>query len=237
MTGRGAPAAARTDADVERLLAEEMHGRLAPAFVTRVVETERAHDSGLSAVELLARSRSVLLAWIRRGAYPLSTFPTLPTSPLTTTSHDQRGTDMTHRQTGTGATTALSQEECWSLLEQNVVGRVGFDIGHGNRIYPVNYALEGRSILVRTDPDSELGRCVELFGDGTVLAFEADHIDNERHRGWSVLVQGSGGRVSAAEEESLRAQGSPHPWAGGAKPLLLRIVPVQVTGRRVGRDW
>lgn len=143
---------------------------------------------------------------------------------------------MTTRQSETGSR-SLTEEECWTLLRVNVVGRVGFDMGHGIRIHPVNYAVDGRAILLRTAPGTELSRCVELFSEGALVAFEVDDVDLDRHRGWSVLAQGSIAEVGAAESERLKAQWSPHPWAEEEKPLLLRIVPVQVTGRVVGRGW
>jgi nitroimidazol reductase NimA-like FMN-containing flavoprotein (pyridoxamine 5'-phosphate oxidase superfamily) len=143
---------------------------------------------------------------------------------------------MTTNQSDTGSRT-LTEEECWTLLRVNVVGRVGFDMGHGIRIHPVNYAVDDRSILLRTAPDTELSRCVDLFSDGALVAFQVDDVDLDRHRGWSVLAQGGIGTVDAAEAEHLTSQWSPHPWAAEEKPLLLRIVPVQVTGRVVGRGW
>ena len=143
---------------------------------------------------------------------------------------------MTTSQSGTGSRT-LTPEECWDLLRVNVVGRVGFDMGHGIRIHPVNYAVNDEAILLRTGEDTELARCVELFSDGALVAFQVDDVDLDRHRGWSVLAQGSIARVDEVEAGRLTAQWSPHPWAAEAKPLLLRIVPVQVTGRVVGRGW
>ena len=138
------------------------------------------------------------------------------------------------RQSGTGSRT-LTEDECWTLLRVNVVGRVGFDMGHGIRIHPVNYVVDERSILLRTGADTELSRCVELFSDGALVAFQVDEVDLERHLGWSVLAQGSIGAVEGTEAERLKSEWSPHPWAAEEKPLLLRIVPVQVTGRVVGR--
>ena len=44
----------------------------------------------------------------------------------------------------------LTPDECWRLLGKRVVGRVGFDVGRGPRIHPVNYRVDGRSVVLRT---------------------------------------------------------------------------------------
>jgi uncharacterized protein len=129
---------------------------------------------------------------------------------------------------------SFSEDECWRRLEELVVGRVGFDMGRGLRIHPVNFAVHDRTIVVRTDPASELARCVELFADGATVAFEVDHIDLETHTGWSVLV---GGRVSEvddpAEADRISGNWPPEPWPTGNREMLVRITPVEVTGRRL----
>lgn len=130
---------------------------------------------------------------------------------------------------------SFSQEDCWRRLREHVVGRVAFDMGRGLRIHPVNYAVDDDTVVVRTDRESELARCVALFSDGTGVAFEIDHVDYETHSGWSVLV---GGRISEVDDaEQLRRienAWSPRPWAPGPRDLLVRITPVEVTGRRLG---
>jgi len=135
--------------------------------------------------------------------------------------------------------TALTQDECWDLLGQDVVGRIGFDVGHGIRIHPVNYEVEDRTLLVRTAAGTELGTCAELFGDGAIIGLEVDLLDRGRRRGWSVLVNG---RVSVlAREEVLRRLGDGRyeareglGWTDGDRDLWIRLTPVEVTGRSLG---
>lgn len=130
----------------------------------------------------------------------------------------------------------LSSDKCWRHLARRVVGRVGFDLGHGPRIHPVNYRLDGRTIVLRTTDGTELARFVELFGAGSLMAFEVDEIDYEWHQGWSVLVQGRIERVSAPDELHRLHAAWPRPWAGGTRDVVTRVTPVEVTGRRVGPD-
>lgn len=128
----------------------------------------------------------------------------------------------------------LTPEECWRLLGKRVVGRVGFDMGHGPRIHPVNYRVDGRSVVLRTSEDAELTRFVEMFADGSLIAFEVDEIDYEWHQGWSVMIEGQIARVEEPEERRSLHAVWPRPWADGRRDLLARVTPVEVTGRRLG---
>ena len=133
----------------------------------------------------------------------------------------------------------LTQDECWDLLGDDVVARIGFDVGHGIRIHPVNYQVEDRTILVRTAPGTELGTCAELFGDGAIVGLQVDVLDRERRRGWSVLVNGRISVLSSGEvqqrlrDEPGEARGR-LPWANGDRDLWLRLTPVEITGRSLG---
>lgn len=125
----------------------------------------------------------------------------------------------------------LTPEECAELLRDDVVGRIAFCTPHGARIIPLNYVVRDDVLEFRTTSYSELA----TYAPGTQIAFEIDHLDREHHRGWSVVVHGECERVM---EESTaifdEPGGEPEPWAGGVRPLLLRLHPSQMTGRRVG---
>lgn len=127
----------------------------------------------------------------------------------------------------------LSVAECRDLLGTDVVGRVAFVTPFGPRIVPVNFALVGDALEFRTTPDAELA----VYGPGTEVAFEVDHLDGERLRGWSVVAHGVCERVSEPGLP-LPAQGGPgpsrSPWAGGERRVLLRLAWRELTGRRVG---
>ena len=130
----------------------------------------------------------------------------------------------------------LSSDKCWRHLARRVVGRVGFDLGHGPRIHPVNYRLDGRTIVLRTTDGTELARFVELFGAGSLMAFEVDEIDYEWHEGWSVLVEGRVETVDDPDALHRLHAAWPRPWASGARNLMVRVTPVAVTGRQLGPD-
>lgn len=130
----------------------------------------------------------------------------------------------------------MSSDLCWRHLARSAVGRVGFDLGHGPRIHPVNYRLDGKTIVLRTIDGSELAGFVELFGRGSLMAFEVDEIDYEWHQGWSVLVEGRVDKVDEPDELRRLHAAWPRPWASGARNLMIRVTPVAVTGRQLGPD-
>lgn len=121
----------------------------------------------------------------------------------------------------------LTQAECRDLLETDVVGRVAFMTTAGPRIVPINYAVRGDTLLFRTTAYSELAK----FAPDAEIAFEIDQFDNERQRGWSVVVHG---RCERIDDTTDPAEPGPEPWAGGVRPLLLQLTFREVSGRRVG---
>jgi uncharacterized protein len=87
----------------------------------------------------------------------------------------------------------LSGVECYRLLAAQQVGRLGVDAGHYPVIFPVNYALDGEAILIRTEPGTKLPAA-----DYANVTFEVDDIDRQTRSGWSVLVRGVAEEVTAA---------------------------------------
>jgi transcriptional regulator with XRE-family HTH domain len=128
-----------------------------------------------------------------------------------------------------GQSDRLTPAECRRLLAPRGIGRIGFPAAAGLMILPVNYALVGGSIVIRTSGGSVIG----AHGDGPV-SFQVDHFDLELGQGWCVLVLGEAHRVlQPNEQRSLREACDLRPWPGGEHDLLIRIVPAQLTGRRI----
>ncbi|MGW1148097.1 helix-turn-helix domain-containing protein [Streptomyces sp. NPDC002454] len=121
----------------------------------------------------------------------------------------------------------LSERECWERLGTHGVGRLGLRGDQTPVILPVNFLVDGRSIVYRTEPGSPAA--VE---SGAPLSFEADHLDDVRSRGWSILVTGVAESVTDVETLSAltRRTGS-RPWAEGRRTRWIRVVPREVTGR------
>lgn len=126
----------------------------------------------------------------------------------------------------------LSLEECWEFLATQELGRLAFRLLDETHIVPVNYAVDGRTLLFRTDGGSKLFG-VELGGE---VAFEVDEVEGETAR--SVVVRGAARRLEETEEH--RADEVPlHTWLDTPKYYVVEITPEEVTGRRVllHRPW
>ena len=89
---------------------------------------------------------------------------------------------------------------------------------------PVNYLVDGDAIVFRSDPGEKLDRLHEQ-----PASFQIDFIDPFHHTGWSVLVRGTAYRATATEVDHLDIES----WAGGEKPHWVRVVPHEITGRRL----
>ena len=126
----------------------------------------------------------------------------------------------------------LGPSECRDLLDRGVVGRVALCTTRGPQIIPVNYVVDGASVVFRTSPYGVLGQAAA----DARIAFEVDEIDADAESGWSVVAFGRGTRVEdEIELGTLRAFRDPRPWAGGSRLLYVRLAWDELTGRRVGR--
>jgi hypothetical protein len=128
-----------------------------------------------------------------------------------------------------GVVDRLLPAECYRLLGPQGIGRIAFGTASGLAVLPVNYAVTARTIVIRTGS----GSLIAGHADGRV-SFEADHFDLELGQGWSVLVRGEAHRVlQPGELRKLREECGLRPWPAGEHDLYVRIVPAQLTGRRI----
>ena len=65
------------------------------------------------------------------------------------------------------------------------------------------------------------------------VCFECDGLDFDTHAGWSVLIKGQAQELHGAEEVRSVAELPLHSWTAGKKEHWVRIVPREVTGRRI----
>ena len=54
------------------------------------------------------------------------------------------------------ATTILGEDDCWQLLARTEVGRLAVAIHNVPEIFPVNFVIDNRTILFRTDEGTKL---------------------------------------------------------------------------------
>jgi len=124
----------------------------------------------------------------------------------------------------------IGRSECLGLLATTAVGRVGLIVDGKPEVLPVNYGLDGDSVLFRTAEGTVLNQA-----SGQVVAFEVDHFDETSHTGWSVLVQGLAHNISDTIDptsERLRRL-AVITWAPDSRDRWFRVVPDRITGRRL----
>ena len=120
----------------------------------------------------------------------------------------------------------LPVHECWDLLAGFTLGRLVTCVDGQPEIFPVNYAIQRRTVLFRTAEGTKL---VSTAINNRVL-FEVD--DHTVAEGWSVIVKGTARSLHthAEMEDAERAQVLP--WTASEKSHYVRIIPEMVTGRR-----
>lgn len=123
----------------------------------------------------------------------------------------------------------LPASECWELLAVSPVGRIAVAGPEGPEIYPINIAVDGESIVFRTDPGSKLS----AIAAEPRVAIEVDGIDLKNRDGWSVVVAGRVQELGGQELLDAQDLGL-EPWTIGEKARWFRLLPTRVTGRGIG---
>ena len=123
----------------------------------------------------------------------------------------------------------LSTEVCWQLLTTSPIGRIGVLVDSAPEVYPVNFRVDGRSVLFRSDPGTKL----RGLDRSPSVCFEVDGFDDGDRSGWSVLVKGRAQELTDAADVRAAEATPLDPWGHGPKSHWIRIVPAEVTGRRL----
>lgn len=127
---------------------------------------------------------------------------------------------------------SLTAKQCWKLLSDTSVGRLAVTVDGKPDVFPVNYKVDGESLLFRTGPGTKL----DAINDNASVALEADAVSAEFGLAWSVVVKGSAESLPADSHELNTAIHGLFPWQGVGKSHLIRIVPDTITGRRFTLD-
>lgn len=126
---------------------------------------------------------------------------------------------------------ALSYEECVGLLASEDVGRLVALVDGYPEVFPVNYGLDDRFVVFRSDSGTKL-RAAHHRNVG----FEVDHVDPPTGTGWIVMVQGMAEDIAERPPDFVTKRAHAlevQSWAAGDGGRLVRIIPARVTGRRV----
>ena len=128
--------------------------------------------------------------------------------------------------------TELTLDECWEMLRDEEFGRLAYRLVDEVHITPINYAVEGRSLLFRTAEGNKL----LAVAMGSEVAFEIDHYGEDSAR--SVVVRGTARLLP--EDEAHRAENVPlRPWVPTLRYNVVEIEPKVVSGRafELSRPW
>ena len=127
---------------------------------------------------------------------------------------------------GFGGIVELSPSACWQLLRETSLGRIAVSAAGTVDIFPINYAVDGDTIVFRTAPGTKL---LELAINDRV-AFEIDHHDD--NEAWSIVIKGVAERLERQSEMDAAEGLGLTPWIPTLKYRWVRIHPTEVTGRR-----
>jgi nitroimidazol reductase NimA-like FMN-containing flavoprotein (pyridoxamine 5'-phosphate oxidase superfamily) len=119
----------------------------------------------------------------------------------------------------------LIDRDSWNLLASVALGRLATSVAGQPEIFPVNFVVQQHTILLRTAEGTKLLNALV----NEQVAFEAD--DHDVEEGWSVVVKGRA-YVLGASEFAEAERGQVLPWTTTAKNRFIRIVPIEISGRR-----
>jgi nitroimidazol reductase NimA-like FMN-containing flavoprotein (pyridoxamine 5'-phosphate oxidase superfamily) len=129
-----------------------------------------------------------------------------------------------------GALGRLDRATCLELLASRRTGRLAYVARAGvPDVVPVNLALDGDRLLVRSGPGPKL----QAAERGEVVAVEVDDLDEDTRTGWSVVVAGRARRLDTTEVAALRDDVLPEVWARGPRSSVIAIALTRVEGRRL----
>ncbi len=131
--------------------------------------------------------------------------------------------------------TSLSEQDCRALLPSRRVGRLGVIAGGYPMIIPVNYLMDGNTVVIR----SRMGETVRS-ADHADVTFQVDSVDETARTGWTLLVRGRAAVVTNEDTDPTADRTRRldlQPYAPGHDEVWIRIEQVGIAGRRVTRGW
>jgi nitroimidazol reductase NimA-like FMN-containing flavoprotein (pyridoxamine 5'-phosphate oxidase superfamily) len=127
-----------------------------------------------------------------------------------------------------GTLQVMPEEECRELLGTAKVGRISVTSDALPIIAPVNYVVDGNSIVFRTRRDGMLASaCAD-----TVIAFEIDELAPDGSGGWSVNIVGIATLLGPSEQLRALSLGLVSA-AGDDRDQFVRLRIGLLSGRRI----
>jgi nitroimidazol reductase NimA-like FMN-containing flavoprotein (pyridoxamine 5'-phosphate oxidase superfamily) len=125
---------------------------------------------------------------------------------------------------------ALDREQCLELLQTVPVGRLVFTEHALPAVQPANFRLWNGDVVIRVAGGAKLAPAV----GNLVVAFQADQLDADLCRGWSVTVVGRAELIAETAKLVELSRILSQPWVNGTHDYFVRIRTDKVTGRRLG---
>lgn len=122
--------------------------------------------------------------------------------------------------------TVVGDDEAWKLMSSITLGRLVTYFGGQLEIFPVNFAVQNRTLLFRTAEGTKLFTTV--MNDKVLFEVDAHSATD----GWSVVVRGTAHVLSTAEEIHEAEQVGLLPWVPTAKLRFVRVTPSEISARR-----
>jgi uncharacterized protein len=126
----------------------------------------------------------------------------------------------------------LTRRECWEHLRTEAYGRLAVLDEDGPAIYPINVLVDHATLVFRTTAGTKL----DAMRADPRVAFEVDGHHAESGDTWSVAIRGTAKEIVVPHEAVQVIELDLTPWQAGPKPVFVRIVPTEVTGRRFHRS-
>jgi len=119
----------------------------------------------------------------------------------------------------------LSETQCWDRLHSNAFARLALSVGDRPEIFPINYVVQGGTLLFRTSQGTKLA----ALTINESVALEIDGYDNVG--GWSVVVKGDAHAAEWGDDYNEADVAGLRPWVATRKPVFVRVRPSEITGR------
>lgn len=124
-----------------------------------------------------------------------------------------------------GPVTELSEEHAWALLASESFGRLALSMDDRPQIFPVNFAVQNKTVVFRTANGAKLRELVH----NQWVAFEADCVEDDE--AWSVVLRGQAHELEDPEEiAAADALELPH-WIPTLEFVYVRVTPTDIRGR------
>ncbi len=127
--------------------------------------------------------------------------------------------------------TILDEDTCWELFRSANVVRLAVVVGDDLEIFPINAAIDGRTVVFRTGEGTKLAA---LTISGSVV-LEADGYEPALAQVWSVVIKGDAERLETFPDIDRAEQLLLPEWTGHPKQWFVRVYPKEITGRRFYR--